>query len=98
MNALGVTTVQDATGAVDGIKNGRFGFHVAVGEEPVLTNVLEDFTVEDGRLKGRRLQSGSFLSPELSYDGKTILFAYSENREAMQSWDEIWPPSKSSRK
>ena len=32
VNAQGVTTVQDAAGAVDGIKNGRFGFHVAVGE------------------------------------------------------------------
>ncbi|MHC4177197.1 MAG: discoidin domain-containing protein, partial [Planctomycetota bacterium] len=32
VNSLGVTTTQDASGAVDGIKNGRFGFHVAVGE------------------------------------------------------------------
>ena len=33
VNARGVTTVEDASGAVDGIKNGRFGFHVAVGEK-----------------------------------------------------------------
>ena len=33
VNARGVTTRDDATGAVDGVKNGRFGFHVAVGEK-----------------------------------------------------------------
>ena len=34
--------------------------------------------MENGRLKGQKLDSGSFLSPEVSFDGKTILFAYSE--------------------
>ena len=68
------------------------------GEHPKLTNLLENSPVENGRLKGRKLLPGSFLSPELSYDGQPILFAYSENSQAMQSWDEVWPPSKSSRK
>lgn len=48
------------------------------GSNPKLTNLLENSTVENGRLKGRKLESGTFLSPELSFDGKTILFAYSE--------------------
>ena len=34
--------------------------------------------VENGRRKGQKLDSGSFLAPEVSFDGKTILFAYSE--------------------
>jgi hypothetical protein len=31
-----------------------------------------------GNLSGEETQGGSFLSPELSYDGKTVLFAYVE--------------------
>jgi hypothetical protein len=49
-----------------------------LGPEPKLTNVLADSVVQNGRLKGQKLEGGSFLSPELSFDGKTILFAYSE--------------------
>ena len=48
------------------------------GPRPTLINLLENSVVEDGRLKGQKLDSGSFLSPEVSYDGRTILFAYSE--------------------
>jgi len=48
------------------------------GEKPCLTDLLANSVVEKGRLKGQKLKKGSFLSPEVSYDGKTILFAYSE--------------------
>ncbi len=48
------------------------------GPEPKVTNLLENSVVENGRMKGRKLEGGTFLSPELSYDAKTILFAYSE--------------------
>jgi len=48
------------------------------GDNPKLTNILENSIVERGRLKGDNLSTGTFLSPELSYDGKTILFAYSQ--------------------
>ncbi|MBN1343686.1 MAG: discoidin domain-containing protein [Phycisphaerae bacterium] len=48
------------------------------GDEPRLVDVLRDSVVENGRLKGRRLTAGAYLSPELSFDGKTILFAYTE--------------------
>ncbi len=45
--------------------------------EPRLVDLLENAKVENGRLQGRRLKGG-FLSPEVSFDGKTILFAHSE--------------------
>jgi hypothetical protein len=48
------------------------------GSNPKLTNVLENSAVERGRLTGDNLSSGTFLAPELSYDGKTILFAYTQ--------------------
>ncbi|MHC4626289.1 MAG: discoidin domain-containing protein, partial [Planctomycetota bacterium] len=41
-------------------------------ENPRLRDVLADSVVERGRLKGQRLTDGSFLSPDLSYDGKTV--------------------------
>jgi hypothetical protein len=48
------------------------------GTSPKLINVLQNSVVERGRLTGDDLSSGAFLSPELSYDGKTILFAYTQ--------------------
>jgi len=47
---------------------------------PKLINVLQNSVVERGRLTGDDLSSGAFLSPELSYDGKIILFAYTQTR------------------
>ena len=49
-----------------------------LGDNPKLSNVLENCVVERGRLKGDNLSAGAFLSPELSYDGKTILLAYTQ--------------------
>ncbi|MHC4169621.1 MAG: TolB family protein, partial [Planctomycetota bacterium] len=57
---------------------GLFVLSDPFGENPKLTNVLENSVVERGRLKGDNLSTGAFLSPELSYDGKTILFAYTQ--------------------
>jgi hypothetical protein len=57
---------------------GLFVLSDPFGENPKLTNVLENSVVERGRLRGDSLSTGAFLSPELSYDGKTILFAYTQ--------------------
>ncbi len=57
---------------------GLFVLSDPFGYNPRLTNVLEDSVVERGRLEGDNLSTGTFLSPELSYDGKTILFAYTQ--------------------
>ncbi len=47
------------------------------GDNPKLIDLLKNSTVDNGRLKGKKLHGG-FLSPEVSFDGKTILFAHSE--------------------
>ncbi|MBM3998547.1 MAG: hypothetical protein FJ297_03215 [Planctomycetes bacterium] len=67
-------------------------------EHPRLANLLENAVVGEGRLAGRSLDLGAFLSPEVSYDGSSVFFAYTENREPMRSWDEVWPPSEGKRK
>ncbi len=51
------------------------------GDQPKLTNLLAGSEVENGRFRGQELVPGSFLSPELSYDGTTILFAFTENTD-----------------
>jgi hypothetical protein len=48
------------------------------GDQPKLVNLLEQSVVQRGRLAGRRLEGGSFLSPELDWEAQTVYFAYSE--------------------
>jgi len=48
------------------------------GSDPKVRDVLAKALVENGRLRGAKLEGGSFLSPDLSFDGETILFAYVE--------------------
>ncbi len=67
-----------------------FGFNAIAGgglfilehpfsDNPKVRNILENSVCENGRFKGRKLTSqGGFLSPDLSWDGKTILFAYTD--------------------
>ena len=47
-------------------------------ESGEVRNLLENSIVESGRLKGQKLDKGSFLSPNVSFDGKKIAFAYVE--------------------
>ncbi|MCF7957225.1 MAG: hypothetical protein K9M57_02120 [Phycisphaerae bacterium] len=60
----------------------------AFGAQPKLDDLLTDAVVENGRLKGQKLQ-GAFLSPELSFDSKEILFA------STQCQGDAWSPESS---
>ncbi len=48
------------------------------GETPKVRDIVAGAVVTKGRLKGQKLEGGSFLSPDLSYDGKSIVFGYVE--------------------
>jgi len=54
------------------------GLYVLNIETGDVRNLLENSVVESGRLKGQKLDKGSFLSPDVSFDGKKIAFAYVE--------------------
>ena len=53
----------------------------AFGAEPTIVNVLEDATVANGRLRGKRLTEGSFISLEIDYDAQTIYFAWTQAKD-----------------
>ncbi|NQT87699.1 hypothetical protein HQ560_13095 [bacterium] len=53
-------------------------------DKPTVRNLIENSVVENGRLKGKKLVGGGYLAPDLSFDGKQALFAYSEGSE--QKW------------
>lgn len=65
---------------------GLFVLTDPLGPHPKLVNLLENSVVESGRLKGQELAPGAFLSPELSFDGKTIFFAYTEGKGRDLEW------------
>ncbi|MBI5834102.1 MAG: NPCBM/NEW2 domain-containing protein [Armatimonadetes bacterium] len=58
------------------------------GAKPTVRNVLENSVVESGLMKGQKLDHGGFLSPDLSFDGKDILFAWTEGRPDLRQWKE----------
>jgi len=60
-----------------------------LGGEPKLVNLLENSVVEKGKMKGRKLEGGAFLSPEVSFDGKTIYFAWTDARPSDKSWESV---------
>ncbi len=76
-----------------------FGFHAIRGgglyvleapwaKEPTVRSILTDSVVLNGRWKGRKLAPGGFLSPDLSFDGRTVLFAYTEAEPTRYQWTE----------
>ncbi|MGB2823982.1 MAG: hypothetical protein WBF17_23585, partial [Phycisphaerae bacterium] len=56
------------------------------GTSPTVRDVLAEATCRNGRFEGKKLVGGAFLSPDLSYDGKTILFAYTEAEPTQFKW------------
>lgn len=75
---------------------GLFVLHDPCGDQPRLEDLLSGVPVEKGRLSGRSLDGGSFLAPEVSFDGTTILFAHTEATAHARSGGKetyLWGPS-----
>ncbi|MHB8899802.1 MAG: galactose-binding domain-containing protein, partial [Thermoguttaceae bacterium] len=71
-------------GAVPG--GGLFVLSNPFSDRPGVSNLLEKSVVAGGRLAGQRLLPGTFLSPELSFDGRKILFAYTQGLGEKPEW------------
>ncbi|MCL4193341.1 MAG: discoidin domain-containing protein, partial [Thermoguttaceae bacterium] len=71
-------------GAVPG--GGLFVLSNPFSDSPRVDDLLAKSRVEQGALRGQRLVPGSFLSPELSFDGRTVLFAYTQAQGEKPEW------------
>lgn len=60
------------------------------GPHPDIVDVLKDAVVRNGRHKGERLDYGAFISPDLSFDGKAILFSWTENERHREHVKASW--------
>ncbi|HEX2957105.1 MAG TPA: hypothetical protein VHO70_09740 [Chitinispirillaceae bacterium] len=59
------------------------------GNQRKVTDLVENSTVKNGRYAGKKLVGGSFISPDLSYDGKTVVFGWKPASTTYQpSWDQ----------
>jgi len=80
------------------VGGGVYILHDVFGENPRVQNVLENSVVQNGRLQGKKLEGGSFISLDLSYDGKEILFAWTEADPVVKKWTDhvphkvLWKP------
>ena len=61
-------------------------------DHPVARDILDGRTIEAGAWKGQQLGRGGYLSPDVSYDGKVILFAYTRGKPDIRKWedDTVW--------
>ena len=71
-------------GALPG--GGLFVLSNPLSDKPIVTNLLENALVKNGRLAGHALEPGTFVSPDLSFDGQKILFAYTQGKGEKPEW------------
>jgi len=69
-------------------EGGLFVLEDAFGDRSTVRDVLANSVCQNGRFKGQKLPPGGYLSPDLSYDGKVILFAFSEGEPTRYQWSE----------
>jgi hypothetical protein len=68
--------------------NGLYVIEGPFSDKPSVHNLLDKSVVESGLRKGHRLGNGGYLAPDVSYDGKQILFCYTDGAWAYREWTE----------
>lgn len=76
---------------------GLFLLEDAFTDSPSVRDVLADAVVAKGRLKGQSLDKGSFISLDLSYDARRVLFAWTQAVVPVEPTDltphkDLWTP------
>jgi hypothetical protein len=72
---------------------GLYILRQAFSDSPQLLDVLADSVVRNGRLRGQKLEDGSFISLELDYDAEQVYFAWTQAKDmpSNASWaDQFW--------
>ena len=67
--------------------NGLYVLEAPWSARPHARNLLAESTVVAGPRRGERLENGGFLAPDVSYDGRQILFAYTDGDPAIRVWN-----------
>ncbi len=52
-----------------------------IKREPRVESIIAGSVVQNGRLSGQKLDRGAFATPDLSFDGKQIVFAWTESSQ-----------------
>jgi len=68
--------------------NGLYVLERPFTDRPVARNLLENAVVESGPRQGQKLGNGGYLAPDVSYDGKQILFCYTDGAWEHRAWTE----------
>lgn len=68
--------------------NGLYVLDQPFSERPQARNLLEKSVVESGLRKGQTLGNGGYLAPDVSFDGRQILFCYTDGAWAHREWTE----------
>ena len=73
-------------GSADG--GGVYVLEDPFSEKAVVRNLIMDSVIESGAMQGRKLGRGGYLAPDVSYDGRQILFAYTQGAYGERAWTE----------
>jgi hypothetical protein len=68
--------------------NGLYVLEKPFSDQPTVRNLLAESVVESGPRKGLKLGNGGYLAPDVSFDGKQILFCYTDGAWAFREWTE----------
>ena len=68
--------------------NGLYVLDKPWSDKPEMRNLIADSVIESGTRRGQKLGNGGYLSPDLSYDGKEILFCYTDGEPQIRVWND----------
>jgi len=68
--------------------NGIYVLENPWSDKPVTRNLIENSVIKAGARKGQKLGNGGYLAPDISYDGKNILFCYTDAKPQIRVWNE----------
>ncbi len=68
--------------------NGLYVLERPWSDAPVARNLLEHAVIEEGPRKGQRLGNGGYLDPDISFDGRQIVFCYTDGEPQIRVWNE----------
>lgn len=78
----------DGSFGFNGVKGGSlYILNNAFSGNPTVTDVLQNSICKNGRYAGKKLTGGAFYSFDLSYDGKQIVFAYTDCQNSYGVWN-----------